>query len=74
LKTWNREPLFHISSPKEGWTGPKPRLHHDFIDVEDVPKEWTEIDPLTIDIEAKAKEVAVLCLKEQLIQKGWNLS
>ena len=25
LATWNREPLFHISSPIEGWNGPKPR-------------------------------------------------
>ena len=28
MATWNREPLFHISSPLEGWKGPKPsRLH-----------------------------------------------
>ena len=25
LATWDREPLFHISSPIEGWQGPKPR-------------------------------------------------
>ena len=24
LATWNREPLFHISSPIEGWDGPNP--------------------------------------------------
>ena len=28
VATWNREPLFHISSPLEGWEGPKPERHH----------------------------------------------
>ena len=73
LKTWNREPLFHISSPKEGWSSRKPQFHDDFIDPFDVPDEWKKIDPLTIDVEAKAKEVAVKRLKEQLLKKGWNL-
>ena len=31
LATWDREPLFHISSPRDGWNGPEPatapRLH-----------------------------------------------
>lgn len=59
LKTWNREPLFHISSPKEGWTGPQPSRHHDFIDIADFPICWTTIEKLTIEIEAKAKEIAI---------------
>lgn len=63
--TWNREPLFHISSPLEGWFGPKPERHHDFIDVTDFPNAWKDRD-LTVEVEAKAKEVAVLQLKEQL--------
>ena len=58
LDTWNREPLFHLSSPAAGWTGPKPNRHHDFIDPADLPAAWLEQD-LTIDVEAKAKEVAV---------------
>jgi len=33
LGTWNREPMFHLSSPIEGWAGPKPLRHHDFIDI-----------------------------------------
>ena len=74
LTTWDREPLFHISSPKEGWISRKKRLHDDFINLEDLPGEWKEIDPLTIDIEAKAKELAVIKLSEQLIKKGWHLS
>jgi UV DNA damage endonuclease len=66
LKTWKREPLFHLSSPLNGWTGPKPRQHHDFIDVNDFPSEWKAIDPLTVEIEAKAKEEAVLKLMHDL--------
>ena len=73
LKTWDREPLFHVSSPKEGWSGPKPRLHHDYIDPQDMPEEWREISPLTIDVEAKAKELAVIQLQQQLTDAGWHL-
>lgn len=73
LKTWNRDPLFHVSSPKEGWKGPKPRSHHDFINLEDMPNEWIGIDRLTIDVEAKAKEVAVLRLRKELIKNKWHL-
>ena len=58
IKTWNREPLFHISSPKDGWGSPNPRKHHDFIDIRDLPQEWTALD-ITVEIEAKAKEVAI---------------
>jgi UV DNA damage endonuclease len=57
--TWNREPLFHISSPKEGWEGPKPSRHHDYIDIEDFPFFWKKMLPLTVEVEAKAKECAV---------------
>lgn len=72
LKTWDREPLFHISSPKEGWKGKHLRYHHEFISLQDMPNEWIGIDPLTIDVEAKAKEVAVLRLREELIIKKWH--
>lgn len=63
--TWNREPLFHISSPIEGWNGPKPERHHDYIDVADFPKEWLGW-PLTVEVEAKAKELAVKRLLTEL--------
>jgi len=65
VATWNREPLVHISSPIEGWDGPKPERHHDFIDVKDFPKFWHDLD-LTVEVEAKAKELAVLKLKNDL--------
>ncbi|MCM2284439.1 MAG: UV DNA damage repair endonuclease UvsE [Desulfobacula sp.] len=36
--TWNREPLFHLSSPEKGWESGAPRHHHDYIDIRDLPK------------------------------------
>lgn len=66
FQTWNREPLFHISSPKEGWDGPKPHRHHDYIDIKDFPSIWHELGDFTLDIEAKAKELAVLKIKQEL--------
>lgn len=65
LATWNREPLFHLSSPLEGWDGPKPARHHDFIDVQDFPACWRR-KKLTVEVEAKAKEVAVQKLQADL--------
>jgi UV DNA damage endonuclease len=56
--TWRAEPLFHISSPLEGWDGPKPERHHDYIDPRDFPAEWLGW-PLTVEVEAKAKELAL---------------
>lgn len=64
-ETWNREPLFHISSPLEGWTGPKPERHHDYIDPKDFPAAWRGWD-VTVEVEAKAKELAVARLQRSL--------
>ena len=63
--TWNREPLFHISSPLDGWQGPKPEHHHDYIDPMDFPTVWRGLS-LTVDVEAKAKELAVARLQRYL--------
>lgn len=65
LKTWDREPLFHLSSPKFGWKGPTPNLHHDYIDIKDFPACWRRLD-ITVEVEAKAKEQAVKRLLAQL--------
>lgn len=70
LKTWNREPLFHLSSPKFGWQGSDPRPHHDYIDIKDFPACWRGLD-ITIEVEAKAKETAIKKLRAQL--KGEKL-
>ena len=63
ISTWNREPLFHISSPINGWDGKKQEQHHDFIDFNDFPTYWNNFD-LTVEVEAKAKETAILKLME----------
>jgi UV DNA damage endonuclease len=68
IGTWDRQPMFHISSPIEGWKGPKPQRHHDFIDVQDFPDCWRDLT-LTVEVEAKGKEVAVLKLKKQLAER-----
>lgn len=65
LATWDREPLFHLSSPREGWGGQNRRPHHDFIDPADFPPAWKRLE-LTVEVEAKAKEQAVLRLKRDL--------
>ena len=65
IATWNREPMFHISSPIESWNGAKPERHHDFIDVNDFPDCWRRMK-FTVEVEAKAKEVAVLKLSADL--------
>ena len=68
IGTWDREPMFHLSSPIDGWRGPRPQRHHDFIDPADFPETWKSLD-LTVEVEAKAKELAVLKLRESL--DGW---
>lgn len=68
LATWNREPMFQISSPIEGWSGPKPCRHNDFIDIADFPDCWRGLS-LTVQVEAKAKEVAVLKFMRQLADR-----
>ena len=72
LESWQRvgrEPYLHISSPKHGWQG-NPKPHADFIDRADFPDEWLGLSA-TVDVEAKAKEPAVLRLKEELALPDW---
>lgn len=70
VASWNgREPYFHISSPKIPWGGGDARPHADFIDPRDFPDYWlalAERVSITIDVEAKAKERAVMRLREEL--------
>jgi UV DNA damage endonuclease len=64
--TWRgREPWAHISSPLGGWRAPNPRSHADFIQPPDVPQAWFR-RRVTVDVEAKAKERAVLRLERWL--------
>lgn len=75
LVTWQRqgrEPWFHLSSPRTGWGNGNPKLHADYIDPGDFPDCWRELD-VTIDVEAKAKELAVLRLMKDLTQEAGDL-
>ena len=72
LTTWNREPVFHISSPISGWRAPTPERHHDYISPGDFPAEWKRLK-LTVEVEAKAKELAVLKLTAELRKTGWTV-
>lgn len=65
LKTWNREPLFHISSPLGSRRNGNLRNHHDYINSEDFPESWLNLD-ITVEVEAKAKELAVLKLMRDM--------
>lgn len=65
LSTWDREPLFHISSPETGWQGDVCRKHHKYINISDFPLCWTS-KKITVEVEAKAKECAVLRLRQEL--------
>lgn len=65
-ETWDREPLFHISSPQEGWISHKPQKHHDFIDKQDFPLFWLDFSKLTVEVEARKKELAVLKLIQEV--------
>ena len=64
-RTVGREQYCHISSPKAGWGSGAPRPHADFIDIADVPECWMGRD-MTVDVEAKAKELAVVRFMEEL--------
>ncbi len=64
--TWaGREPYCHISSPLHPWGSGDPKPHADFIDPADVPCSWLSRS-MTVDVEAKAKELAVLQLQRDL--------
>lgn len=64
--TWGgREPYGHISSPRHPWGTGDPKPHADYIDPADVPCAWLS-RTMTVDVEAKAKELAVLRLQQDL--------
>jgi UV DNA damage endonuclease len=60
-QTQGREQYSHISSPKNGWGSSDPKPHADYIDPADFPDCWRGM-AMTVDVEAKAKELAVLKL------------
>jgi UV DNA damage endonuclease len=67
-ETWQavgREQYCHLSSPKSGWEKGNTKPHADYIDLADLPECWLERE-MTVDIEAKAKELAVLRLMRDI--------
>lgn len=71
-ETWqmsNREQYCHLSSPRAGWAAGNPKPHADYIDPADVPACWLG-RTMTVDIEAKAKELAVVKLMAELNSGG----
>lgn len=72
LATWSREPLFHVSSPAAGWRAVDPRVHAEFINLQDFPREWRDL-PITVEVEARAKETAVLRLRRALSRQALAL-
>jgi UV DNA damage endonuclease len=71
-ETWRpagREPYCHLSSPRNGWQGGNPKPHADFINPDDFPECWLGQE-MTVDVEAKAKELAVVRLMAELRRKG----
>lgn len=69
IETWDREPLFHVSSPRDGWRSDNDHSHSDYIDLRDFPALWDEMD-LTVEVEAKAKELAVRKLQQALRRRA----
>ena len=67
-ETWQRvgrEQYCHLSSPRASWGGGNPKPHADYIDPADFPDCWWGRE-MTVDIEAKAKELAIIRLMEAL--------
>lgn len=68
LESWERlgrEPFFHLSSPRN--PGGDQRPHADRIRFADLPRLWLELEQrITVDVEAKEKELAVLALQREL--------
>jgi UV DNA damage endonuclease len=70
-ETWRRagrEQYCHISSPKNGWGGGDPKPHADYVDPADFPACWLSRE-MTVDVEAKAKELAVLRVMHEVVAR-----
>jgi UV DNA damage endonuclease len=64
--TWgDREPHFHLSSPRAGWDGGDPRPHADHVIPTDIPDAWRG-QRYTVDVETRAKVRAVIVLRAVL--------
>lgn len=70
ISTWSKssnDPIFHISSPRGGWDSKTYRSHSDYIDPVDFPDCWKKLDVnVTVEVEAKFKELAISKLMQDL--------
>jgi len=69
--TWSgtgREPYCHLSSPRGGWEAKNWKPHADYIDPVDLPACWLD-RAMTVDIEAKDKELAVLQIMDSVSRR-----
>jgi UV DNA damage endonuclease len=74
---YRNEPLFHLSSPRDGWqcqTHQGVISHSDFIDINDFPQEWMPYlcdvnRHITVEIETKKREHAILQLYRDLADR-----
>ena len=70
-ESWRgREPYAHLSSPRDGWAAANPRPHAAYVDGADVPAAWLALPRLTVDVEAKDKERAVLAIMGEIEGRG----
>ena len=66
IETWRgREPWMHLATARDGATAANPRPHADYIDPADFPGEWVN-RTITVDVEAKAKDAAIVSLRDAL--------
>jgi UV DNA damage endonuclease len=70
IDTWRgREPWMHISTARDGKDAPNPRPHADYVDPNDFPAEWLGRN-LTVVVVAKAKDAAILQLRDGLQRRA----
>ena len=69
-ESWGaREPYAHLSSPRDGWNAANPRPHAAYVDPADVPDAWLALPRLTVDVEAKDKERAVVAIMRDVEER-----
>jgi len=69
LDTWaraDREPVFRVASPEGGWAAENPGVLAAYVAPDDFPAVWLDLRHITIDVEARAKERAIVLLREKL--------
>jgi UV DNA damage endonuclease len=62
IGTRNREPMFHVSNPRDGRQDRCPQYHAGFIDPAEFPDCWRSL-AATVEVEAKANQHAVSKLR-----------